>query len=97
MAGLVRPAVDVDLAAVVVDAGRAAHGLGGVLGADGVDAVVAYAFAHERDQVRPDGVPLAPGEVLPRPVRIDAVPEEDFRAVDVADARDDRSAPCADG
>ena len=31
----------------------------------------------------------APGEVLARPVRVDAVPEEDLGAVDVADARDD--------
>src|SRR5690606_3102384 len=88
VAGQIRPAVDVHLAAVVVDARRAAHGLGGVLGADGVDAVVPDALAHQDHQVVPDRVPLGAGEVLAGPVGVDAVPEEHLGAVDVADARD---------
>ena len=61
VAGLAVAAVDVHLAAVVVDARRAAHGLGGVLGANGVDAAGADALAHQGDEVGPDGVPLGAG------------------------------------
>ncbi len=74
---------------MVVLAGRAAHGLGEVLGADGVDPVVPHPFAHQLLQVRPEGVPLGAGEVAARAVRVDAVAEEDLGPVDVADARDD--------
>jgi hypothetical protein len=89
VAGQGGAAVDVDLAAVVVHAGWAAHRLGGVLGADGVDAVVADALAHELGEVGPEGVPLGGRDVPAGAVRVDAVPEEDLGAVDVADARDD--------
>ncbi len=74
---------------MVVHARRAAHRLGQVLGAHGVDAVVPYALAHQRAQVRPDRVPLAAGEVLAGPVGVDTVPEQHLRAVHVAHARDD--------
>src|SRR5690606_4046018 len=89
VAGPGGPAVDVDLAAVVVDARRAAHRLRGVLGAHGVDAVGPYAPPHERGQVGPDRVPLGRGDVPARAVGVDAVPEEDLGAVDVAHAGDD--------
>src|SRR5205085_9737739 len=61
---------------------------GGVLGAHGVDAVVADALTHQDDQVRPDRVPFGPGQIAACPVRVDSVPEEDLGAVDVADACD---------
>ncbi|BDH53427.1 hypothetical protein MTP02_44380 [Streptomyces albus] len=73
---------------MVVDAGRAAHRLGGVLGADRVDPVVAHAFAHQRGEVVPEGVPGGAREAVAGGVRVDAVPEEDLGPVDVADARD---------
>ncbi|BFO21543.1 hypothetical protein SHKM778_79310 [Streptomyces sp. KM77-8] len=74
---------------MVVDAGRAAHRLRGVFGADGVDAVVAHALAHQRDQVGPEGVPFGRCDVAAGAVEVDAVPEEDLGAVDVAHAGDD--------
>src|SRR5215207_1405803 len=58
-ARLPRAAVDVDLAAVVVRAFRAAHRLRRVLGPDRVDPARLDALGHEAHEVLPDGAPLA--------------------------------------
>src|SRR4051812_30075092 len=82
-ARLARPAVDVDLATVVVLARRTAHRLGRVLGPDGVDGAGADPLVHQHDQVLPDGPPLARAQRAARPERVHPVPEEHLGAVDV--------------
>src|SRR5579875_3315159 len=86
---LAGPAVDVDLAPVLVDARVTAHGFGSVLGVHRVDAAVADTERHELDQVVPDQVELRAAHELAGHERIDVVPVERLGAVDVADAGED--------
>src|SRR6201999_2077339 len=67
VARLARTAVDVDLAAMVVDPRRPAHRLGGVLGPNGVDPVVRHALVHQLDQIGPHRAPLFALQRVPRP------------------------------
>jgi hypothetical protein len=89
VARLAVPAVDVDLSPVVVLAGRPPHGLWRVPAPDGVDPVRPDTLGHELDEVGPDRLELAAPERPPRPQWVDALAEEDLRAVDVADPGDD--------
>src|SRR5262245_23897779 len=88
-AGLTGAAVDVDLTAVVVLAGRTAHRLRRGLGPDRVDPAGADPFVHQRDQVVPHRPPLADAQGPAGSERMHAVPEEQLGAVHVADPRHD--------
>ena len=77
-------AVDIDLAAVVIFARLAAHGLRCVRGTDRVDAAVLDAIVHEIDQVRPDGIELRAVELRARDEGGEPLAEQHLRAVDIA-------------
>src|SRR5699024_3464608 len=77
--GLILPPVDVDLTAVVVLPRGSAHGLGIVLGSDGVDAAALPTDPHEFNSVLPDRLGTFPTERSARCERIDAEAEEDLR------------------
>src|SRR5699024_12450704 len=88
--GLILPPVDVDLTAVVVLPRGSAHGLGFVLGPDGVDAAALPTDLHEFDGVLPDRLGAFPTERSARCERIDAEAEGDLRTIDVAGRSEER-------
>jgi hypothetical protein len=63
---------------------RTAHRLRRVLGAYGVDSVVHHALRHQFDEIGPDPQPTAAMQLVTRPMRVDPVAEEHFRAIHVA-------------
>src|SRR5699024_12754040 len=91
--GLILPPVDVDLTAVVVLPRGSAHGLGIVLGSDGVDAAALPTAPREFNSVLPDPLGTFPTERSARCERLDAEVGEDLRTMAVGGAGDDRPAP----
>ena len=79
-------AIDIYLAAMIVDPGWPAHHLWGVLRAYRINSTQPNSFIHQQHQVIPELQELATGQGFPGPKWVDPVAEQHLGSIDIANA-----------